>query len=124
MPSVKIDDELYTLAQEDATRERRNLNAQLRYYYEIGRAIARSPNFSQDDIDSALNGGLEVGELSAEETEWFFEQYAKKVENGGLYTADFWSQRQQAGLGVGALPDGTLVRQLPGGGVEPLSARA
>lgn len=122
MQSIKIDDELYEQAREDAAREKRSIAAQIAYYFEIGRAISRSPFFSQDDIDRALAGGIEVGELSNEEQEAFFAQYARNVQNGGLYTADFWADRRAKGLGVGALEDGTIVRALPGGSHEVLTA--
>lgn len=123
MPSpIKFDDDLYAQLREDAERDIRTIQAQAAYYVRIGRAVCRSPFFSQDDIDRALSGGIEVGELTLDEQEAFFEEYARRMENGGMYTAGFWAERQAKGLGVGALEDGTLVRALPGGGHEVLTA--
>lgn len=123
MPTpIKVDDDIYNLIREDSEREQRSIAGQAEYYMRIGRAICRSPFFSQEDIDRALSGNIEVGELSAAEQEAFFQEYATRMENGGMYTAGFWEDRQQRGLGVGALEDGTLVRQLPGGGYEVLTA--
>lgn len=117
--TVRIDAALCEQVREDADSNRRTLSSMLEYYIELGRSIHRSPDYSHDRVEVALSGGIEVGELSLEEQDSFFAEFAHLMERpGGSH--DYWLQRQQEGRGVGLAPDGTLVRQLPGGGTAPL----
>ena len=112
--SVKIADDLIAILRDDAERESRSLAGQVEHYIRIGRAIARSPDYDHHRVEDALSGGMEIHELSLEEQEAFFAEFASLMEKqGGSHR--YWEDRQQRGLGVGTLADGTLVRQLPGG---------
>ncbi len=112
--SVKIDDDLATVLREDANRESRSLAGQVEHYIRLGRAIARSPDYDQRHIDSALSGGMEVQELTLEEQEAFFAEFASLMEKQGASHA-YYEDRRQRGVGVGLAADGRLIRQLPGG---------
>ena len=115
--SIRISDELHDTIREDAARESRSLTGQIEHYIQIGRAIARSPDFNQDHVELALNGGIEVSEMTLEEQEAFFAKFAQRMENPGA-SHDYWEDRRRRGVGVGELPDGTRVRQVAGGAVE------
>lgn len=118
MKSIKIEDDLYDQIADQALRSNRSLGAQAEIWLALGRAIDRSPDFSQDHVDLALAGGIEVGELSLEEQEKFFQDFGQAMEQPGP-TADFYAKRRAAGLGVGQTEDGRLIRQTAGGGFEP-----
>ena len=117
--SIKIEDELLETIRQDAARESRSLAGQAEYYIRLGRAIARSPDFDRDQVELALNGGIEVQELTLEEQEAFFVEFAAAMEKQGTGASNaFWEERRRRGLGVGEQPDGTRVRQVAGGGVQ------
>lgn len=115
MASIKIDENLLELIRQDAAVDNRSLAAQAAHYLAIGRAHYRSPDYDKDQVELALTGGIEVGELSLSEQTAFYEMWAQQMEKPGA-SHSFWEDRKARGLGVGETDDGKLERQLAGGG--------
>lgn len=114
--TIKISESILELVRSDAARESRTISEQVEHYITIGRSIARSPDFDRDHVEEAMMGGIEVGELSLEEQNTFFELFAQKMERPGA-SHSYWEDRKRRGLGVGETDDGQLVRQMPDGAV-------
>ncbi len=108
--SIKLDDRVVDDLRRDAQIHNRSLAEQAAHYINIGRAIERSPDFSHDRIEAALTGGMEVGELSAEEQAKFFVDYKDWIEQA-QHPESFYANRRRLGLGVGANDDGSLIYQ-------------
>lgn len=110
--SIKLADPIVEILREDAGRENRSVAAQAEFYIQLGRAIARSPHFDRDTVEAALSGEIDIDTLTLEEQEAYFSRFHELIERPTTAQA-YWAGRRDRGVGVGELPDGTRVRQLP-----------
>lgn len=111
--SIKISDEEMALIREEAAISSRSIAGQVEHWIRIGRAIERSPNFTYQHIKDALCGRTSPDDLSAEEQEVFFDEFADSLWEVTPEQEDFFAERKKAGLGVGLDENDNLVYQQP-----------
>lgn len=121
--TIEISHENFDKLAEVAEWEKRTLRQQADYWIDLSYTLDHMDLHIEDgrvEIPAAPAeldaGGLEVDELSIEEMDAFFAAHQEFLEQP-VYADDFFSERVARGVGVGALEDGTLVRQVAGGGL-------
>lgn len=77
--SIKISDEEMKCLREEAELSSRSIAGQVEHWLRIGRAIERSPAFNYQRVREALKGLLSPDDLSGEEQEVFFEDFADEM---------------------------------------------
>ncbi len=109
--SIKISDEEMGLLREEARISSRSIAGQAEHWLRIGRAIERSPSFSYQRIRDTLSGLTSPDDLSADEQEVFFDEFADAMWQETPEQQAFFAERRESGLGVGLDENDKLVYQ-------------
>jgi hypothetical protein len=107
--SVKLADDVMSVVRRESGLQSRSVAGQITHWINIGRAIEKSSAFDYQHINAALAGELSPDELSAEEQEVWFAQFAEDVTAPTPQEQAFFTQRRQLGRGVGLNDKGDLV---------------
>jgi hypothetical protein len=118
--SIKLSDDVVNIVRSAAEVHGRSVAGQAEHWLRLGRAIERAPGFDYRRVTEALAGKADVDALSFEEQQAFFDQFDVLMELPSPEGEAFFSAMRERGGAVGELDDGTLVRQLPGGTIEPI----
>ena len=113
--SVKLADAVMTLIRKESSLQSRSVAGQITHWVNIGRAIERSGLFDYDRIRSVLEAKLSPDELTAEEQEVWFAEFANKMTESSQAEEDFFRNRRQLGRGVGLSETGELVYESESG---------
>lgn len=109
--SVKLADDVMAHVRRHAQINSRSVAGQITHWMTIGRAIEQSPSFDYRRIAAALEAALSPDELSAEEQEVWFAEFADRIAEPVEAEAAFFAGRRRLGLGVGMADTGELVRE-------------
>lgn len=107
--SVKLSDDIMSVIRRESDLQSRSVAGQITHWINIGRAIEQSSAFDHRDINAALSGARSPDELSAEEQEVWFAQFADDVTAPSDQEKAFFAQRRQLGRGVGLDDTGELI---------------
>ena len=118
--SIKLSDEVVNIVRCAAEIHGRSVGGQAEYWLRLGRAIERAPGFDYQRVNDALANRFDVDALSFEEQQAYFDRFDALMENPSPEARAFFAALRARGGAVGELDDGTLVRQLPGGKLEPI----
>ena len=113
--SVRLADAVMTLIRKESSLQSRSVAGQITNWVNIGRAIERSGLFDYDRIRSVLEAKLSPDELTAEEQEVWFAEFADKMTESSQAEEDFFRNRRQLGRGVGLSETGELVYESESG---------
>lgn len=111
--SVKLADEVMAHVRRHARLNSRSVAGQITHWMNIGRAIEQAPSFDYRRIGAALEAALSPDELSAEEQEVWYAEFADRMAEPGEAESEFFARRRQLGQGVGMSDSGELVREKP-----------
>lgn len=109
--SVKLADDVMRRARRESALQSRSVAGQITHWINIGRAIEQSPAFDYAQISATLQGGQSPDELSAEEQEVWFAQFADDMADPSDAETQFYENRVSLGQGVGMSDNGDLVFQ-------------
>lgn len=109
--SVKIADDVMALVRRESALQSRSIAGQIAHWIRIGRAIERSDTFDYQRIRSALEASLSPDDLSAEEQEVWFGEFAEATTEATEQELAFFAERSRLGRGVGLDDAGELVYQ-------------
>ncbi len=109
--SVKLADEVMAHIRRDAARQSRSVAGQVTHCIRIARVIEKSGTFDYGRIEQALEAELSPDELTSEEQEVWFDQFATQMTKPGQREKAFYSKRRKLGRGVGMKSSGELVYQ-------------
>ena len=107
--SIKLSDDVMSVVRRESGLQSRSVAGQITHWINIGRAIEKSSAFDYQHINAALAGTLSPDELSAEEQEVWFAQFAEDVTIPTDQEEAFFAERRQLGRGVGLNDKGELV---------------
>lgn len=107
--SVKLSDDVMSVVRREFGLQSRSVAGQITHWINIGRAIEKSSAFDYQHINAALAGEFSPDELSAEEQEVWFAQFAEDVTTPTSGEEEFFAERRQFGRGVGLNDKGVLV---------------
>lgn len=111
--SVKIADDVMALVRRESALQSRSIAGQIAHWIRIGRAIERSDTFDYRRIRAALEASLSPDDLSAEEQEVWFAEFADAMTEATEQELAFFAERRRLGRGVGLDDTGELVYQQP-----------
>jgi hypothetical protein len=111
--SVKLGDDVMSAVRRESGLQSLTVPGQITHRINIGRAIEKSSAFDYQHINAALAAKLSPDELSAEEQEVWFAQFANDVTDPTDQEVAFYAERRQLGRGVGLNDKGDLVYQEP-----------
>ncbi len=109
--SVKLTDEIMAYVRRDAARQSRSVAGQVTHYIRIARVIEKSKTFDYQRIDQALDAELSPDDLTSEEQEVWFDQFATQMTKPGQQEKAFYNKRKKLGRGVGMKSSGELIYQ-------------
>lgn len=117
---IEVGTESFERVAEVAAFQQRSVREQAEYWIDLSYVLEQVElvddhgklRLPPDPVDY---DGMEVGELTAAEVEAFFTEHDDFLQKP-IYAENYFADRQAKGLGVGALDDGTIVRQVAGGG--------
>ena len=110
--SVKIsDDEFVNGMRETAEVMTRSLGEQALHWLKIGKAIESSSKFNYQYVQEALNAKRSPDELTLEEQEVFFDEFAASMMGEQPEAEAFFEQRRKQGVGVGLDDNDNLIYQ-------------
>lgn len=112
--SVKLSDDVMGYIRRESALQSRSVAGQIAHWVKIGRAIEQSDNFTYSRVRATLDGALNPDELTAEEQEVWFDQFADELADPIASETEFYAHRRQLGRGVGLDESGTLVHQAKG----------
>jgi hypothetical protein len=107
--SIKLSDDVMSVVRRESGLQSRSVAGQITHWINIGRAIEQSSAFDYQHINAALAGELSPDELSAEEQEVWFAQFAQDVTKPSEQEEALFAQRRQLGRGVGLNDKGELI---------------
>lgn len=107
--SVKLADTLVTFARKESDRQSRSLSGQITHWVNIGRAIEQSTAFDYQHIAAVLDGQKSPDDLTLEEQEVWFAQFAESMVEPSAEEEAFFAKRRKLGRGVGLSDAGDLV---------------
>ena len=107
--SIKLSDDVMSVVRRESGLQSRSVAGQITHWINIGRAIEQSSAFDYQHINAALAGELSPDDLSAEEQEVWFAQFAEDMTTPSDQEEAFFAQRRQLGRGVGLNDKGELV---------------
>lgn len=107
--SVKLADDVMAYARVESSRQSRSLAGQITHWINIGRAIEQSGAFDYRHVAAVLDGSRSPDDLSAEEQEVWFAQFADAMAEPSAGEEAFFDRRRQLGQGVGLSDAGELV---------------
>ncbi len=111
--SVKLADDVMAYVRRESKLQSRSVAGQITHWINIGRAIEDSENFDHQRINAVLQAALSPDDLSPEEQEVWFAQFADALAEPAKGETAFYSQRRKLGRGVGLSDAGNLVYQEP-----------
>ena len=109
--SIKLNDEVMSLVRRESGLQSRSVAGQITHWINIGRAIEKSGAFDYRHISAVLSGEASPDDLSVEEQEVWFAQFAQDVTEPSSEETGFFENRRQLGRGVGLNDRGALVYQ-------------
>lgn len=107
--SVKLSDDVMSVVRRESGLQSRSVAGQITHWINIGRAIEQSSSFDYQHINATLAGAQSPDDLSAEEQEVWFAQFADDVTEPSEQEEAFFAARRQLGRGVGLSDKGALV---------------
>ncbi len=107
--SVKLADDLMSVIRKESSLQSRSVAGQVMHWVNIGRAIEKSGSFDYERIRSTLEAELSPDELTAEEQEVWFTEFADKMTEPGRQEEHYFQNRRSLGRGVGLSEAGELV---------------
>lgn len=107
--SIKLSDDVMSVVRRESGLQSRSVAGQITHWINIGRAIEKSSTFDYQHISDALSGAFSPDDLSAEEQEVWFAQFAENVTLPSSGEKAFYAERRQLGRGVGLNEKGDLV---------------
>ncbi len=111
--SVKLADDVMVHVRRESKLQSRSVAGQITHWINIGRAIEQSTSFDHQRINAALQAALSPDDLSGEEQEVWFAQFADTLAEPANDETAFYSRRRKLGRGVGLSDAGNLVYQDP-----------
>lgn len=109
--SVKLSDDVMSVVRRESGLQSRSVAGQITHWINIGRAIEKSSAFDYQHINAVLSAELSPDDLSAEEQEVWFAQFADDVTGPTDREEAFYAERRQLGRGVGLNDKGDLIYQ-------------
>lgn len=109
--SIKISDDDIDFLRKEAQLSSRSIAGQAEHWMRIGRAIEQSPSFNYQHIRNVLSGLTNPDDLSVQEQEVFFEEFADSMSNTTPEQKTFFAKRRKEGLGVGLDENDRLIFQ-------------
>ena len=109
--SVKIADDVMALVRRESALQSRSIAGQIAHWIRIGRAIERSDTFDYQRIRAALEASLSPDDLSADEQEVWFSEFADAMTEATEQELAFFAERRKLGRGVGLNDAGELIHQ-------------
>lgn len=107
--SVKLADPVMTIVRKESDLQSRSVAGQITHWINIGRAIEKSSAFDYSHITSVLEAGMSPDELTPEEQEVWFTQFADKMTDPSQSETAFFAERRGLGRGVGLSESGELI---------------
>lgn len=107
--SVKLADTVMTFVRKESSLQSRSVAGQITHWVNIGRAIEKSASFDYDHISSVLEAGMTPDELTPEEQEVWFTQFADKMTQPSENETAFFEGRRRLGCGVGLSDAGEMI---------------
>ncbi len=107
--SIKLSDDVMSVVRRESGLQSRSVAGQITHWINIGRAIEQSSAFDYQHIIATLAGARSPDDLSAEEQEVWFAQFADDVTEASPQEDAFFAARRQLGRGVGLNDKGELV---------------
>jgi len=107
--SIKLSDDVMSVVRRESDLQSRSIAGQITHWINIGRAIEQSNAFDYQHINAVLSGARSPDELSAEEQEVWFTQFAEDMTAPSDHEETFFAKRCQLGRGVGLNDKGELV---------------
>jgi hypothetical protein len=107
--SVKLNDEIMSVVRRESGLQSRSVAGQITHWINIGRAIEKSSAFDYQRISAALSAELSPDELSPEEQEVWFSEFAEDVTAPTTQEEAFYAERRTLGRGVGMNDKGELI---------------
>ena len=107
--SVKLADDVMTVIRKESSLQSRSVAGQITHWVNIGRAIEKSGSFDYERIRSVLEADLSPDDLTAEEQEVWFAEFANKMTEPSQAEEEFFQARRSLGRGVGLSEAGELV---------------
>lgn len=107
--SVKLADDLMSVIRKESSLQSRSVAGQVMHWVNIGRAIEKSETFDYERIRSTLEAELSPDDLTAEEQEVWFAEFADKMSELGRQEEHYFLSRRSLGRGVGLSETGELV---------------
>lgn len=111
--SVKLADNIMAVVRRESNLQSRSVAGQITHWVNIGRAIEKSSAFDYRRINSALEAVLSPDDLTAEEQEVWFTQFAADMTVPSSEEHAHYTKRRKLGRGVGLSESGKLVYQAP-----------
>lgn len=109
--SVKLSDDVMTHVRKESGLQSRSVAGQVTHWINIGRAIEKSSTFDYQRINDALQAALSPDDLTADEQEIWFTQFAAEMANPTREEVAFYAHRRKLGRGVGMTDSGELIYQ-------------
>ena len=107
--SVKLADDIMSVVRRESGLQSRSVAGQITHWINIGRAIEKSSEFDYQHINATLAGEMSPEELSAEEQEVWFAQFAEDMTEPSSEEEAYFTNRRKLGRGVGLNDKGELV---------------
>lgn len=107
--SIKLADTVMTFVRKESSLQSRSVAGQITHWVNIGRAIEKSTSFDYSRISSVLEAGMTPDELTPEEQEVWFTQFADKMTEPSENETAFFENRCGLGRGVGLSDAGELI---------------
>ncbi|PHS04471.1 MAG: hypothetical protein COA78_16550 [Blastopirellula sp.] len=107
--SIKLADTVMTFVRKESSLQSRSVAGQITHWINIGRAIEKSSAFDYNHITSVLEAGMSPDELTPEEQEVWFTQFADKMTEPSESETAFFDKRRSLGRGVGLSESGELI---------------
>lgn len=107
--SIKLSDTVMTFVRKESSLQSRSVAGQITHWVNIGRAIEKSSSFDYDRISSVLEAEITPDELTPEEQEVWFTQFANKMTQPSENERVFFESRRRLGRGVGLSDAGDLI---------------
>ena len=109
--SVKLSEKIMAFVRRESALQSRSVAGQITHWINIGRAVENSGAFDHQRINDVLQANLSPDDLTADEQDVWFSQFAANMTRPGKVESEFYAKRQKLGCGVGLSDTGQLVYQ-------------
>jgi hypothetical protein len=109
--SVKLSDDVMVHVRKESGLQSRSVAGQITHWINIARAIEKSSSFDYQRIKDALRATFSPDDLTADEQDVWFTQFAAEVSEPTKHEAAFYAKRCKLGRGVGMTDSGELIYQ-------------